>query len=247
VTRERWAALGFAAIVGYIGSILYLDRFVDLRGQLLLGLATAIVLVVACVPLSPVLRVQVALVVAVASCGEVVGSLIWGVYTYRLHNLPSFVPPGHGLVYLGGIALATAFAAHRRVLVWFALVSVLAWGVAGVTVLPRWDVSGALLALVLAVFLLRGRNPAIYAGVFVVVAWLELYGTALGTWRWAELAPGTDIAQGNPPSGIAAGYVVFDIVSLTLAPRLIMLTGWAKRQRSQAALAPPLPDPARSA
>ena len=81
-------------------------------------------------------------------------------------------------------------------------------------------VVGALGAALLAAFLLVGRAPAVYAGVFFVVAGLELYGTALGTWAWAETAPGTPITQGNPPSGIASGYVFFDIAALALAPWL---------------------------
>ena len=99
--------------------------------------------------------------------------------------------------------------------------------------------------LLLAVFLLRGRAPATYAGVFVVVAALELYGTALGTWRWAEVAPGTSITQGNPPSGIASGYVFFDIAALALAP--LALAAVRRGRRSPGAPAAPLPEPARSA
>jgi hypothetical protein len=147
--------------------------------------------------------------------------VIWGAYTYRLENLPSFVPPCHGLVYLAGAAIATAATRHRDLLVRVALVVVLAWGLAGVTVLPRTDVAGALGALLLAYFLVRGRAPAVYAGVFLVVAWLELYGTAIGTWAWAPTIPGTGIPQGNPPSGVASGYVWFDVVALALAPWLI--------------------------
>ena len=95
-----------------------------------------------------------------------------------------------------------------------ALGLVLLWGIAGVTVLPRLDVAGALGAALLSVYLVRGRAPAVYAGVFLVVAGLELYGTALGTWTWAEVIPGTGVPQGNPPSGVASGYVWFDIVAL---------------------------------
>jgi hypothetical protein len=50
----------------------------------------------------------------------VTGSLVWGVYTYRLHNLPLFIPPAHGLVYLSGLALAQTLRAHARALVAFA-------------------------------------------------------------------------------------------------------------------------------
>lgn len=239
------AALALGGVAAYLAALLALDRLVGLPGQLLLGLVTALMLVLALRAVSPERRAQTLIVVAVATCGEVVGSIVWGLYTYRLENLPAFVPPAHGLVYLGGVALATAVAGRERLLVGFALVAVLAWGVAGVTVLPREDLGGLLGALLLAVFLLRGRAPATYAGVFVVVAALELYGTALGTWRWAEVAPGTPITQGNPPSGIASGYVFFDVAALALAPVALALI--RKGRRSRTGSAAPLPEPARSA
>jgi len=67
----------------------------------------------------------------------------------------------------------------------------------------------------LVLVLLRTRRP-VYAGVFVVVALLEIYGTALGTWSWNGVVPGLGIPQGNPPSGAASGYVVFDVLALSL-------------------------------
>ena len=48
-----------------------------------------------------------------ATIGEVTGSLVWGVYHYRLHNLPLFIPPAHGLVYLSGIALCRSLPRPR--------------------------------------------------------------------------------------------------------------------------------------
>ena len=209
---------GFLAVAAYLAALLWIDRYVELPGQLLLGAITWVALACALKAVSWELRAQTLLVVAVATCGELLGSIVWGLYTYRLENLPSFVPPAHGLVYLGGYALARSLGPR---LVPLALVAVLAWGAAGVTVLPREDLGGALGALLLALFLVRGRAPAVYAGVFVVVAGLELYGTWLGTWTWAQTAPGTPITQGNPPSGIASGYVLFDIAALALAPLLL--------------------------
>jgi hypothetical protein len=223
-------AFGAAAIGAYLGLLLFVDRYVDLTGQLALGAATWLALLAALRCVSPERRAQALVVVAAATCGELIGSIVWGVYTYRLENLPSFVPPAHGLVYLGGLALASSLARRERVLVGFALVAVLAWGLAGVTVLPRSDVGGALGALLLAVYLVRGRAPAIYAGVFVVVASLELYGTAIGTWNWAETIPGTSISNGNPPSGVASGYVWFDICALALAPRLLAFARTSRRR-----------------
>ena len=218
------------ALLGVIGVLLAVDTQVDARQQLLLGLAAWIALAVALRGVPPLLRAQALVVVVVATCAEVVGSIIWGVYTYRLENLPSFVPPCHGLVYLAGSSIAAALS-NRLLQGWLvrvALAAVLAWGLAGVTILPRTDVAGALGALLLAVYLLRGRAPAVYAGVFLVVAWLELYGTAIGTWEWAAKIPGTGVPQGNPPSGVASGYVWFDIVALAAAPTLIR---WGTRIR----------------
>ena len=209
------------SILGFLGVLLAVDTQVDARQQLVLGALTWVALWLACRGVAPVLRAQALVVVVVATCAEVVGSIVWGVYTYRLENLPSFVPPAHGLVYLAGTALAAWAAPRRELLVRVALVLVLAWGLAGVTVLPRSDVGGALGAGLLAIYLVRGRAPAVYAGVFLVVAWLELYGTAIGTWEWAAVIPGTGVPQGNPPSGVASGYVGFDIVALALGPRLL--------------------------
>jgi hypothetical protein len=84
----------------------------------------------------------------------------------------------------------------------------------------------------LLVFLWRGRNRAVYAGVFLVVAALELYGTAIGTWRWGRELPGLGIPDGNPPSGVASGYVWFDVMALLVAPYLLRLAGLVDRRRS---------------
>jgi hypothetical protein len=217
------------AIVAYIGVLLAVDTQAGAGLQLVLGGCTWLALALACRSVSPALRVQTLVVVVVATCGEIVGSLVWGVYTYRLENLPSFVPPAHGLVYLAGAALAGSTLLRGR-LVGLALVLVVGWGIAGLTVLPREDVGGAIGAGLLALYLVRGRAPATYAGVFLVVAWLELYGTAIGTWRWAAEIPGTAIANGNPPSGVAAGYVWFDIVALAAAPPLLALVRWRRAE-----------------
>ena len=96
------------AIVAFIGVLLAVDTQVDARAQLLLGLAAWVALALALRGVSPLIRAQTLVVVVVATCAEVVGSIIWGVYTYRLENLPSFVPPCHGLVYLAGFSLAAA-------------------------------------------------------------------------------------------------------------------------------------------
>jgi hypothetical protein len=218
------------ATAAYFAVVLWLDRYVDERQQLLLGAATWGVLLLACRGLPRERVAQVALVVVVASCTEVIGSILWGVYEYRLGNLPAFVPPGHGLVYLTGLRLSECAFARRlpRPFVLSVLAVSLGWTLAGLTVMPRLDLAGALGAVTFAACLLWGRAPTIYAGVFVAVAALEWYGTAVGTWQWADAIPGLGIPDGNPPSGVASGYVLFDVIAIALAPLVVGLFGRLK-------------------
>ncbi len=123
-------------------------------------------------------------------------------------------------MYLTGLSLAAALRHHARALVAAAAIAAATWGLLGLLVLPRRDVAGAIGVPLLLLFLWRGRNRAVYAGVFLVVASLELYGTAIGTWHWAHDLPGLGIPDGNPPSGVASGYVWFDVMALLVAPYL---------------------------
>jgi hypothetical protein len=221
---------------------LALDSLSGLGAQTLLGICTWGFLAIAFIHLTPMERAQTSVVVVVATCAEVVGSILWGLYHYRLGNLPLFVPPGHGLVYLTGLRMSQGrvFVRHRRVLVWGAIAGASAWAGLGLVALGRTDAAGAFGVAVLVAFLLRGRAPQVYAGVFVAVAFLEIYGTAIGTWHWAAEVPGLGIPDGNPPSGAASGYVFFDIAALALAPGLLAL---AARLRGAAAPVA-APDPA---
>jgi hypothetical protein len=216
MTAPRWYAVAGPA---YLAALLATDTQAGLGGQIALGALTWLVLLAALRPLPTLARAQALGVVAFATAGEVTGSLVWGVYHYRLHNLPLFIPPAHGLVYLSGVALAGIVPARRLVLI--ATVGAAVWGLAGVTVLPRLDVAGAIGVPLLLLFLWRSRMRAGYAGVFLVVAALELYGTSIGTWRWAAQLPGLGVPDGNPPSGVASGYVWFDVMALLVAPWLV--------------------------
>ncbi len=239
VAMRRPALVTLATVTAWTASGLWLDDHVGRTGQLVLGVLTAAVLVGLLTVHDSTVRLQALAVVGIATMGEVVGALVWGLYTYRLENLPAFVPPGHGLVYLAGFSLATLAVRHMRVLLGVAALGAAVWGLAGVTILPATDLAGAIGCALLVVVLLRTRRT-VYAGVFLAVAALELYGTALGTWTWESSVPGLGLAQGNPPSGAASGYVVFDVLALclvqsirlrTMSPR----TGRRARMSSRAA------------
>ena len=218
----------------YLALLLAADHYASFHEQLGLGALTWVVLIAALSRFPPLRRAQALGVVIFATVGEVTGAILWGVYHYRLHNLPMFIPPAHGIVFLTGLSLSQGLRRHARALVITAAAGASAWALLGLTVLPRLDVAGAFGVPLLLVFLWRSRNRSVYAGVFLVVGVLELYGTAIGTWRWAAHLPGLGIPDGNPPSGVASGYVWFDVMALLVAPLLVPLVSFRGLRRRSA-------------
>jgi hypothetical protein len=212
--------------------VLGLDSVADLTQQRLLGLGTWALLLVMLRKESRATRVQVGVVVVYATFIEYVCAGWLGVYLYRLENVPAFVPPGHGLVYLGALAIGRSAWAHRNTwIVPTSLVLCGIWAIWGLTLSPQTDVLGAFWFGCLLVFAKYGRSPLLYAGAFVIVSYLEIIGTALGTWAWQPHDPTGLIAIGNPPSGVAGGYAWFDAAALALTPPI--LSWWSRRQRAQ--------------
>lgn len=212
--RPYWLHL---YLLVYTPAGLFADsRVTALWQQWLLGGLTFTVLYLAALKAPKGLRSQVWTCVLVATGFEIAGSLVWGVYRYRLHNLPLFVPPGHGIVYLFGLMAAQTPVVLRygRRVAYVVLAGACVWALAGLTVLPlltgRLDVQGALCLPVFAFFLLRSPRWPLFAAIFLIVSELEICGTSFGNWAWMPVAPWTHIPSGNPPSVIAGGYCVID-------------------------------------
>jgi hypothetical protein len=220
--------LRIAGVVGvWVLLVLAVDSGASLTLQRLLGAGTWALLVLMLRSEGRATRVQVCIVVVFASVIEYVFAGWLGVYVYRLHNVPAFVPPGHGLVYLAALALGRSAFAHRhaREVITATVVLCGGWVAWGLLVSERTDVLGALWFGCLLVFLRRGRTPLVYCGAFVVTSYLELYGTGIGTWTWQAHDPTGLLGIGNPPSGIAGGYCFFDAAALWLTPRLLARYG----------------------
>jgi len=216
--------LGPPAVVAvWVLVVLGLDTGAALAQQRLLGAGTWLLLLGLLARESRATRVQVGVVVAFASAVEHVFAGWLGVYVYRLENVPAFVPPGHGLVYLAALCLGRSAWAHRhaRPLVAGTLLTCGAWAVWGLLLSPRQDVLGAFWFGCLLVFTRWGRSPLLYAAAFLVVSYLEIVGISLGTWAWQSHDPTGLVSIGNPPSGIAGGYAWFDAAALSAAPWLL--------------------------
>jgi len=166
---------------------------------------------------------QVALVACVvyAALGEIVLSLVWGLYEYRLGNIPLFVPPGHALMLMLGWSLARRMPeiAARTILGGAGAYTLLA-AIAGL------DTLAVPLYLMLAVSVLAlPAHRRLFASSFILTLTLELYGTTLGNWYWHREVPWVGLVTTNPPAIAGAFYctlhaLAIAAVALLSAPRL---------------------------
>jgi hypothetical protein len=212
-------ALAFA---GFVAIALPLDRATSTAQQAMLGLAAWAFLAVALRLQPAAVRVQVATLVVLATALEVIGSIVWGAYRYRLENLPLYVPAGHGLFYLAALRVASLpiLERHARRIVIAVTAGATLWMLYGLARPPLPDLLGFVTWAIFIRFILRGRYPLLYALSFAMTTALELYGTGLGIWRWAPVLPGLMLPAGNPPTGIGAGYAAMDALTRRIVGRI---------------------------
>ena len=239
MTRDRDLVVP-AVVAGWVAVVLGLDTGATLTQQYGLGAVTWLLLLGLLRRESVTVRVQVAVVVVFATVIEYVFAGWLGVYVYRLDGVPSFVPPGHGLVYLAALCLGRSAWAHRhaRPFVAVTTTAIGLWALWGVTLADRPDVLGVFWFGCLVVFSRFGRSPLLYAGAVVIVSYLEIVGTGLGTWTWQLEDPTGLVSIGNPPSGIAGGYAWFDAAALLATPAL--LRWWTGRRTTAPELSAPV-------
>ena len=231
-------------MMGWLSVVLLVDSTASLGVQRLLGVATWVVLLVALRRFAPLVRAQTAVVVAFATVVEYVFSPGLEVYVYRFDNVPAYVPPGHGLVYLSAFALGHApfVRRHLRLATAATVVGLGSWAAHGLWFAERQDALGAVWFGCLVAFLRWGPSTEVYVGAAVVVTWLEVLGTHVGTWTWQPEDPVGWLTIGNPPTGAAGGYGWFDLAALLAAPTVLAswgrLTGRAAAARGRPTAVP---------
>lgn len=202
---------------------LFIDTGSSLLVQNLMGLCAWSVLFLFLLFESRLVQAQILIAVAFATVGEYFASPYMGGYTYRLGNVPAFVPPGHGMVYLTAVALGRSmlFTQYRSFFMNFAIISGSIWAAWGVMFAEQKDTLGALMFLLYLVILAKGRSTMVYLGAYYITSYLEWVGTIVGTWQWAPIDPVLGLAQGNPPSGVATWYCLVDAVALGFSPLVL--------------------------
>lgn len=165
------------------------------------------------------LRVRLVACLAFATAGELFLSLAWGLYDYRMGNVPPFVPPGHVLL----MWLGMRFAARPlpRGAAAATVAAALGWAIGAAWAgLATIDLA---LAALLAGCVLAARSDAerrLYVTVFWLALALELYGTALGCWTWRPEDAWLGLTSANPPLAAGAFYCVLDLLALGAARAL---------------------------
>ncbi len=157
--------------------------------------------------------------VLVACVGEVLFSLLLGMYEYRLHNVPLYVPPGHAILYASVFLLLreTWLRRHIQWVVRLCYAGAVTFSVAWLLLYN--DIYGFICFVLFTLLIQRRRESRpFFVVMFLLVVYLELLGTYFQCWSWPPylLQQWPAIPSANPPSGIAVFYIGFDIACLGL-------------------------------
>ena len=146
--------------------------------------------------------------------GEYLFSRGLNMYTYRLENVPLYVPLGHAALYGRIIMFSKAPVVrkyHKKIERLFGICI----GIfATVYLIFFSDVFGFVMTI--CMFLLLWKRPKdklFLFSMYILVAILEIGGTAFGCWKWPSTAFDvfTFLPSNNPPSGISLFYFLLDI------------------------------------
>lgn len=195
------------AIVATVVLGLAVDRHWMQYGQAAASAAAWLVCVALFARSTRTTRVSLAACLAIATAGEVVLSLAWGLYRYRLGNIPLFVPPGHVLLFFLGTQIARRMPERGA---W--LVALLALPLVALTAWSGRDTLGPLLYALFLACLWLAPSRRLYATMFVLSLAMELYGTWMGNWVWSARVPGLGLSAANPPLAAGAFYSVLDLL-----------------------------------
>jgi len=155
----------------------------------------------------------------VAFLGEVLFALVFGMYTYRLQNLPIYVPFGHALIYSSVyyIVKEPLVKAYEKTIIKILYFSMITYSLFWLFFAN--DTFGFICMLViLALFKRYPHTKLFFLFMYFTIVYLELLGTYYGCWQWPEVwfDKVTFISSANPPSGISVFYFGFDIGCLWL-------------------------------
>jgi hypothetical protein len=208
-----------AASAVFMTVLLLLDRD-GLPQQLALGSATALFLWYFARS-SEVRTSQIVCCIIVATIGEVVLSIGWGLYSYRHSIIPFYVPPGHGLFYTLAAETARQHAVRVRAAALTRWTLIIGTVIAVVSLTLRHDVWGFLWWIGAMALIFVSKNRLLLSACFVYTILLEWIGTAIGNWTWAAEVPFLKLHSANPPAGVGILYILLDLIVVAITSRIV--------------------------
>ncbi|MGB1170114.1 MAG: hypothetical protein ACPG4G_08560, partial [Flavobacteriaceae bacterium] len=152
--------------------------------------------------------------VIIGFIGEYLFSIVLDMYTYRLSNLPIYVPFGHAAVYARTYTFSKAPVVKKNKKAIVRLMTLVISLIALFYLIAFNDIFGfTMTVFVFLILLKRPKDRLFFLTMYIVVAVLEIGGTAYEVWSWPDTAFGFFplLKSHNPPSGISLFYFLLDV------------------------------------
>jgi hypothetical protein len=209
------------ALFLFIAFGLFLDSYhmleITINAQFYANISMFIGFVIVFWQVNSRIKEQMISAVIIAVLGEYLFSIALGMYTYRLENVPHYVPPGHALVYVAVLyfSKASSILKYRKQVELFFAIFIFIY--ASVFLIFKNDVFGFVMTIATLIILRnKPRERLFYLTMYITVAYLEIIGTNYLCWKWPATAWGVFdfLPSHNPPSGISLFYFLLDLGSL---------------------------------
>ena len=125
-------------------------------------------------------------VLAFATPMELFFSEVWNIYEYQRGLMPLFVPAGHYFLFDLGRIMAHKMKQSLALPILIPFIPMVGYGV-----YDGSDTSGPILLVLVLFFTKFGPQPRLYASMAWAALAMELVGTQLGNWTWANEVPWT--------------------------------------------------------
>lgn len=161
------------------------------------------------------LKKMIIMMIFLSYIGELIFCKLLGWYTYRLNNIPFYVPLGHAIVFASGYILSEIeFLKRNDKLVnsifklFFIFMFLLLFFIGG-------DLFSLISGVLFFLLIKRKKWQSLYFYIALCVIFIELVGTYNGAWEWKPLLYGL-IKTLNPPVGAVFFYAGGDVLLVKL-------------------------------
>ena len=152
-------------------------------------------------------RIEMITVLAFATPMELFFSEVWNIYEYQRGLMPLFVPAGHYFLFDLGRIMAEQMKQSLALPIMIPFIPMVGYGV-----YDGSDTSGILLLVLVLLFTRFGPQPRLYASMAWAALAMEIVGTQLENWTWANEVPWTGLTAWNPPLLVGAFYCFGDLL-----------------------------------